>query len=157
LRTAATDAIWAAYQAVHPGSGEDYDVTSFGDSPEMADELASLVLHGPKRATAGLLRDFEAGGELLPVVGGHVVFLGGDGAPRGIWRTTEVRVGPLSSVDESFAWDEGEGDRTREGWLWMHRAFFARQAEREGFGMTDDEPTVFERFDLVWPEGGTGG
>lgn len=145
--------MWAAYRAARPDVTGDYDVVSFGDSPAMAEELAQLVLSGPKRATAGLLRDF-GDVEPLPRVGGHVVFLGGDGTPRGVWRTTDVRVGPLSSVDDSFAWDEGEGDRTREGWLWMHRAFFARQAEREGFRMTDDEPVVFERFDLVWPEGG---
>ena len=151
MKTPATDAMWAAYRASHPEAGEDYDVTAFGDSPEMADELADLVLHGPKRATAGLLRDFEAGIEQMPRVGGHVVFLGGDGSPRGIWRTVEVRVGPLFSVDEAFAWDEGEGDRTREDWLDGHRRYFRRQAEREGFTFSDDIATVFERFALVWP------
>ena len=37
-------------------------------------------------------------------------------------ETTDVRVGPLGSVDEEFAWDEGEGDRTRDDWLRMHVA-----------------------------------
>ena len=39
---------------------------------------------------------------------------------------------PLPQVDEAFAWDEGEGDRTREWWLDAHRRYFARQAMREG-------------------------
>jgi uncharacterized protein YhfF len=151
MKSPATEAMWAAYRAAHSEVGDDYDVTIFGDSPAMADELASLVLHGPKRATAGLLKDFGEGGEPLPRVGGHVVFLGGDHTPRGIWRTTEVRIGPLSSVDESFAWDEGEGLRTRDDWLDGHRRFFQRQALREGFAFSDDLPTVFERFELVWP------
>jgi len=41
-------------------------VFAFGDSPEMADELAHLVLDGPKRATAGLVLEFERDGEPLP-------------------------------------------------------------------------------------------
>ncbi len=152
MRTPATDAMWAAFRAAHPDIPDGYDVVSFGDSPAMAEDLGLLVLHGPKRATAGLLRDFEA--EPMPRVGGHVVFTGGHGQPLGVWRTTEVRVDPLSSVDESFAWDEGEGLRTREDWLRMHRGFFGRQAEREGFAFSDDLPTVFERFALVWPPSG---
>jgi hypothetical protein len=29
-------------------------------------------------------------------------------------------------VDEAFAWNEGEGDRTRDWWLAAHRRYFAR-------------------------------
>ena len=34
------------------------------------------------------------------------------GVHGSFWRTTEVTIKPLSQVDEAFAWDEGEGDRT---------------------------------------------
>jgi uncharacterized protein YhfF len=50
---------------------------------------------------------------------------------------------PLSQVDEAFAWDEGEGDRTRNWWLDVHRCYFARQASRERFEVDDDILTVF--------------
>jgi uncharacterized protein YhfF len=150
-KTPATDAFWRAYRTA-AGLGHDrYDVVAFGDSPGMADELAGLVVHGPKRATAGLLRDFTIGGETLPEVGGHVVVVDGQGMPRCIWRTTEVTIKPLIEVDDAFAWDEGEGDRTRDDWLDGHRRFFARQAAREGFAFHDRIETVFERFTLVWP------
>lgn len=33
---------------------------SFGDSPEMADELASLVIAGKKRATCGSFASYQA-------------------------------------------------------------------------------------------------
>ena len=87
-----------------------------------------LELCGQKRARAALLRQFGAEGEPLPVIGGHVVLVDGDGYPGAIWRTKELRLGPLVSVDDAFAWDEGEGDRTR-AWLDEHRAFF-REASR---------------------------
>ena len=121
-----------------------------GDSPELADDLLDLMLKGRKRATASLARDYE-GEEPLPKVGDHVVVVDGAGAPRCIWRTTEVTIKPLEEVDDAFAWDEGEGDRSRAFWLDAHRRCFARQAAREGFTMHDRMPTVFERFALVWP------
>ena len=62
-----------------------------------------------------------------------VMMLDGERRPRFIWRTTEVTIKPLSQADEAFAWDEGEGDRTRDWWLDAHRRYFARQASREGF------------------------
>jgi uncharacterized protein YhfF len=117
----------------------------------MADELADLVVNGPKRATAGVLRDFQQDGEAMPVVGGHVLVVDGRGRPRCIWRTTEVTVKPLIEVDASFAWDEGEGDRTLPDWLDGHRRFFRRQAERQGWQFNDRVETVFERFEVVWP------
>jgi uncharacterized protein YhfF len=117
----------------------------------MADELGELVLHGPKRATAGLLRDFGPGGEIMPAVGEYVVMIDGRGAPRCIWRTTDVQVKPLIEVDDAFAWDEGEGDRSRDDWLRAHRKFFARQAARGNFAFHDRIETVFERFTIVWP------
>ncbi len=67
-------------------------------------------------------------------------------------RTTEVRVGPLSSVDDAFAWDEGEGDRTRASWFAGHEAFFRRYLPTIGIEFDPQMPTVFERFDVVYTE-----
>lgn len=150
-RTPAVEAFWAAYRAA-AGLGHDrYDVVAMGDSPALADELLALILAGTKRATASLDRDYGEGRAPRPAAGDHVVVLDGAGAPRCIWRTTEVSIRPLIAVDDAFAHDEGEGDRSRAFWLAAHRGYFARQAAREGFAMTDQEPVVFERFRLVWP------
>src|SRR5215831_12417193 len=78
----------------------------------MATELADLVMAGIKRATASLARDYGEGREPIPQPSDFVLMLDGEGRPRFIWRTTEVTIKPLSQVDEAFAWDEGEGDRT---------------------------------------------
>ncbi len=69
-------------------------------------------------------------------------------------ETTEVRIGPLSSVDAAFAWDEGEGDRTRPDWLRSHSAFFRRSYDRLGLDFHDDIDVVFERFQLVFTSSG---
>jgi uncharacterized protein YhfF len=51
-RSAETDAFWQAFRR-HLGLDHDnYVVGSFGDTPEMATELADLAVAGIKRATA---------------------------------------------------------------------------------------------------------
>jgi uncharacterized protein YhfF len=96
----------------------------------------------------------EARGEPTPRVGGHSVVLDGRGEAVCVIRTTETRIGPLASVDDAFAWDEGEGDRTRPDWLDAHLRAFARSCARLGIAWSDDLPVHFERFELVWPERG---
>jgi uncharacterized protein YhfF len=147
----AAEAYWARFARERALADAPYIVASFGDSAAMADELLALVLSGGKRATASLVRDYQrAGSHPFPTVGEYIVWLDGSGHPRCITQTTSVEVKPLSHVDAQFAWDEGEGDRSRAWWLNAHRNYFARQAAREGFAMHDDIETVFERFDLIW-------
>jgi uncharacterized protein YhfF len=127
-----------------------YDAFAFGDSAEMADELLGVVLHGPKRATAGLLADYGED-ESLPEVGVHSIVLGGYGRPACVIRTTEVRVLPFREVDAAFAWDEGEGDRSLDYWREAHIGFFTRMCAARGEVFSEEMATVLERFALVWP------
>ncbi len=144
--------MWADYRAAHPDVPDGpVEADSFGDSPELADELLAFVTDGPKRATAGMVADFVAEGEPLPRIGSHWIACDGAGAPRVILQTIELRLGPLSSVDEQFAWDEGEYDRTLASWLDGHRRYFERRCDRLGLAFSDDIDVCFERFRVVWP------
>jgi len=151
----AVEAFWArcaAAGAVADGTPLALEVDPFGDSVELADELIDLVVHGPKRATAGAVADYEADGLPLPQVGDLSIATDGAGRPRSVLRTTDVRVGPLSSVDDAFAWDEGEGDRSRAMWLDDHQEFFRRYLPTIGVEYHDDLPTVFQRFEVAYSE-----
>lgn len=148
--------MWDSYVAAHPEhASEDPPVEAFGDSPEMADRLLELVLTGSKRATAGLVADYAADGEALPLAGEHWVVTDGLEQPRAVLRNTDVRTGRLDSVDDEFAWDEGEGDRTRDTWLTDHRAYAERRCAAQGLTIppegVDALETVFQRFAVVWP------
>jgi len=128
------------------------DLTSFGDSVELADELLELILSGRKRATAGSIADYELEGIAIPQAGDRWIACDGRGVPRVVIETTEVRVGPLSSVDEQFAWDEGEGDRTRDDWLRGHTEYFQRTHADAGLEFHPDIPIAFERFEVAYEE-----
>jgi len=146
---------WGRFLAtgvVDPSTPVPESVEPFGDSVELADELVELVVHGPKRATAGALVEYELEGASLPRPGMLSIATDGAGRARAVLRTTEVRIGPLTSVDDSFAWDEGEGDRTRAWWLDAHRAFFGRHLPTIGVDFDPDVTTVFERFEVLFAE-----
>src|SRR6476620_10438525 len=138
----AVEAMWASYVADSGYDGPLVTVFAFGDSAELADELGLVVLHGPKRATAELVQAFAAQDEPLPRAGDPCLVLGGARRPLAIVRTTDVRAGPLSSVDDSFAWDEGEGDRTRAWWLDAHTRYFSRQCTAMAWAFTEDVDVV---------------
>lgn len=124
----------------------------FGDTVELADELIELVLHGHKRATAGAVAEYEAEGEAIPAVGDWSIVTDGAMRPRAVLQSTDIRIGPLSSVDDQFAWDEGEGDRTRSTWLDDHTWYFTRSFAALGLDFHPDIPVVFERFELRYHE-----
>jgi uncharacterized protein YhfF len=115
------EAFWGAFVEATGVDGP-YEAWAFGDPslPELATELALLVRDGPKRATAGLASDYE---------------------------TIGVETRRFGDVDEAFAWDEGEGDRTLEWWRRAHRRFF----ERQGTHIDDNTLMVLENFELLWP------
>ncbi|MFZ2101929.1 MAG: ASCH domain-containing protein [Oricola sp.] len=117
---------------------------SFGDTPEMADELLALVLQGRKTATCGRARDFGPGKAELPMVGRREVILDGRGRPAAIIETLEVTFRRFDEIDEDFARDEGEGFGTLPEWRDGHRDYF----ERNG-GYSPDMMLVCERFRLI--------
>ena len=142
-------AFWTRFQAA---TGETDDapryVDAFGDAPDMQNALAALVIAGEKRASAALDRWYS--GETRPRRGDLALILNGRGEPVCVIRTTGVDVMPVSEVSADFAFEEGEGDKTLEWWRDAHRAFWRREAEREGFEYSDDLEVCCERFELVW-------
>lgn len=125
---------------------------AFGDSPEQADELLALVLSGTKTATSSALWEYEADGEELPRIGELSIILDGRGEPRALIETVEVEVAPMEQVDEAFAADEGEDDRTLACWWVSHEDYFSRNLPRIGREFDPAMPLVLERFRVRYPD-----
>ena len=117
---------------------------SFGDSPDMADELLDLVIAGVKTATCGALRDFGPEGAELPVVGRQDVILDGQGRPAVRIETLDVSYCLFSEIDLEFALAEGEGDSNVDEWRAGHALYFKRNG-----GWSMDMELVCERFRVV--------
>lgn len=147
--TAGQAEFWSRFQAATGDTAPaPRFVDAFGDSPDLQDQLAALVIAGDKRATAGLDRWYDDTSRPRP--GDLALILNGRGEPVCIILTTRIDVKPVTAVDAEFAFEEGEGDKTLSWWLDAHRAYWRREAEREGFSYSDDLDVCCERFDLVW-------
>ena len=118
----------------------DYETFSFGDSPELANELVELVLAGTKRATCWA----ESQGLLSAEVGKLMVALDGYGVPRAVLRTLELNKRRFDEVDEAFAFDEGEGDCSLRFWRDAHKRYFTRLGR-----YAPDMMLWCERFEMV--------
>ena len=146
------EAFWLDYQKACQVSVEGFSATAYGHTRAVADELAALVAEGHKRAHASLERDFESDGDPLPRPGEHVVVLDGRGSPRAIVRLTHVERRYFNEIDDEFAFECGEGDRTLAWWLVAYRQEFAERAETQGFQVGERAVLILEYFELVWPQ-----
>src|SRR5262249_1773392 len=117
----------------------DLETFSFGDGPQLADELAALVLEGRKRATC-----WAAADGALTAVGKRMVMLDGAQRPRAVTETVELTLRRFTEVDAAFAHDEGEGDRTLAWWQSAHRSYFTRKGQ-----FAEDMLLWCERFRVV--------
>lgn len=150
----AAERMWREYVAARPAVArlaDEHPVSMFGDSVEFAELSIGAVLRGLKTGTAALVVEFAEDEEPLPRIGGHWIACDGRGNPRAVLRTVSLELGPIDSLTEAFAWDEGENDRTREGWLAGHRAYWRRTREAAGAEYSDELEVVFERIRVVWP------
>ena len=127
-----------------------YEVCIFGDSEELANELAELVLLGIKRATAGSVWSSEAEGKRLPIKGDLSIVTNWSGEPLCIIETEAVEVLPFSEVSSEFAATEGEGDGSLSFWREAHRQYFTRECARAGRQFTESMLVACERFKVVY-------
>lgn len=124
---------------------------AFGATPEQADGLLALVLAGTKTGTASSLWDYEETGDPLPAESDLSIILDGEGVPRAVIETTEIRVVPFHEVSAEHAHAEGEGDQTLHHWREVHERYWRLHSENPR-GFEPEMPVVCERFRLVYPK-----
>lgn len=122
----------------------------FGNSPEMADQLARLVLDGIKTATASSKEAYELAGDPYPVLGQYDIVLNGQGEPVAVIQNVMLAIQCMNEVSEEHAFLEGEGDRTLAYWRKAHERFFKQCAEQDGVPYREDMPLILERFKVVY-------
>ena len=118
----------------------------FGTPGPSREKLVNLILHGQKRATAGLLiGDYEAEGEPIEHVGELLAIVNNDGKHVGTMKVTRVEVLRFADVPDEFALAEAEGDMNSADFRASHLAYWARVGE----SVTDDTLIVTVYFNLM--------
>lgn len=133
---------------------EDLPLFELGYPGPLRDRLVAAVLDGTKTSTTGLLRDYEADGDPLPVVGDRSAVVDSGGRRVAVVEVTGVRVARLADVDLDHARDEGEGDESVAQWRATHERFWHGAEYRAAVGdpeftVHDDTLAVLERFRVV--------
>lgn len=140
--------LWAAYRAVNPDAGDDYEAWSYGADP---DTLAELTRAGIKTATASAAVWYERGEEPLPQAGEYSVILDSGENAVAVIRTMRVYTVPFDQVSAEQAYREGEGDRSLAYWRRAHEDFFRKELSKAGLEFSRSMPVVCEEFEVVWP------
>ena len=144
---------WRRYlDTLKPGDRDpaSYEVWHFGDTEKLANDLAELVKTGQKTSTSALVWEEEAKDERPARLDDIVVVTKWDGSPSCIIEITEAEVRPFGTIDERFAYDYGEGDRSLTWWredMWDYYSEVCRNIGREP---SPDMPLECQRFRLLY-------
>ena len=117
----------------------------FGTLGTSREALVNLVLHGNKRATAGLLSEYEIEGEAVEHVGELLAMVNNDGKHVGTLKVTRAEIVRFADVPDEFALAEAEGDLNASDFRASHLAFWTRVGET----VTDDTLVVTVYFNLL--------
>jgi uncharacterized protein YhfF len=127
----------------------DLDVFHFGNTPELAANLAHLVVKGVKRGTTGWTAAAEREGAAIPHAGMVSIVTDGFGYALCAIRTERIEHVRCGDIDATHAWVEGQGDRTLEDWRDGHLRYFHAEAARYGLTFTEDAMLFFEHFRVL--------
>lgn len=117
----------------------------FGTPGSSRQHLVDLVLHGQKRATAGLLKEYESEQEPVEHVGELLAMTDNDGRHVGTLQVTRVEVLRFADVPNEFALAEAEGDLDAADFRASHHEYWSNVGEL----ITDDTLVVTVYFDLL--------
>jgi len=117
----------------------------FGTPGISRETLVNLVLHGNKRATAGLLSEYELEGEHIEHVGELLAMVDNNGQHVGTLEVTRAEIVRFADVPNEFALAEAEGDLNAAEFRASHLEFWTRFGET----VTEDTLVVTVYFNLL--------
>ena len=120
----------------------------FGTPGPVRRQLVDLVVNGNKRATAGLLSDYEEEQEPLEHVGERLAIVDDDGRHVATVSVTKLVVSRFADVPDEFALAEAEGDLDAADFRASHTLYW----ESVGTPVTEDTMVVQLYFDLLADE-----
>jgi uncharacterized protein YhfF len=126
-------------KAKYPGA----QAWQIGDSPALADELATLVASGIKTASCGSFACWQAE-DPAPKLGSYNIILNGRDEPVCVIRIISLRLTRFCDVTDAFARKEGEGDLSLEYWRKEHQRFFSAAGI-----FSEEMELVAEEFEVV--------
>ena len=121
-----------------------------GKGSGIEDELVALVVEGKKTATCSWYEAYAVEDVPLPKVGQQSYVMDSKDKAICVLEYTSIDIKKFLEVDEQFAFDEGEGDRSYEHWKMAHENFFSNYGEEIGLKWNSEtQHVVCERFKVL--------
>ncbi|OON41394.1 ASCH domain-containing protein [Izhakiella australiensis] len=117
---------------------------AFGDSAELADTLASLVVRGIKTASCCSLACYQQDAPDDVKLGSYHIILDGREQPVCVIRMQSLGLIRFNDMSEALAAMEGEGDLSLAYWRKGHQDFFSREGT-----FSENMELVFQTFRVV--------
>jgi uncharacterized protein YhfF len=123
----------------------DLRTIEFGTSGDSRSRLIDFVMRGNKRATAGLLHDYEKEGEPVEFVGECLAMVDNDGIHVATLRVVRTEISRFADVPDEFALAEAEGDLNAADFRASHLSYWTGAGET----ISDDTQVVQVYFELL--------
>jgi len=124
---------------------DDLRAIEFGSPGKSRETIVNFVVHGNKRATAGMAAEYETEGEEVEYIGECLAMLDNESKHVATLQVTRVDISPFADVPDEFALAEAEGDLNAADFRASHYAFWTRAGET----ITDDTMINQIYFDLL--------
>ncbi|WP_209400823.1 ASCH domain-containing protein [Pseudozobellia sp. WGM2] len=115
-----------------------------------ANECATLVKKGIKKATSPSLLGLQYRNERLPRIGDFMIVTDWEGEAQCLVRTKSVRLKPFFSIDEAYAQLEGEGDKSLSFWKKVHWEYYKKELEPFHRKPNESMIVVCQEFEKVF-------
>jgi uncharacterized protein YhfF len=144
---------WREYLLTLPHSQRNQQYTeasSWGNSPELADRIAELIVSGVKTTTSSLLWSQQKHKWRLEEPGDKSIVLDSHKNPVCVVQIEQVYIKPFDEVDEEFVYNYGEGDRTMNFWNKNMWEYYKEECMELGKKARKDMPMICQVFRVVY-------
>ena len=124
---------------------DDLRAIEFGSPGKSRETIVNFVVHGKKRATAGMAAEYETESEEVEYIGECLAMLDNDSRHIATLQVTRVDISRFADVPDEFALAEAEGDLNAADFRASHFAFWTRAGET----IIDDTMINQIYFDLL--------
>ena len=124
---------------------DDLRAIEFGSPGKSRETIVNFVVHGKKRATAGMAAEYETEGEEVEYIGECLAMLDNDSRHIATLQVTRVDISRFADVPDEFALAEAEGDLNAADFRVSHYDFWTRAGET----ITNDTMINQIYFDLL--------
>lgn len=145
-------ALWESFIQRYPTYADTPIPTHFYfcDNEQDANVCAELVVSNIKQATAPSVRWYEYHNEPIPKVGDLFIITDWNGRAKAVIEITKIERVRFKDVGETFAYAEGEGDKSLASWRNVHQEYYSREMEKAGAYFNENMVISCEYFRTVF-------